>query len=136
LWNYILFYLKCAITINHNNNQRQGLCNDNKRSDQISQAEWQARCELIALYRVIAYYKMTASSLVKIDYNGEIVAAYALDKSVNQAVFVIHLANHHACPEIDCVMHTHTADGIAVSAQKQGLLPISQYALKFCWKLA
>ncbi len=134
---------------------------------QVSSVEWQARCELAALYRVIAYYKMTdlidthisyrlpdqpdhflinqygvafekmkASTLVKIDHAGQIVATYDQDKPVNQAGFVIHSAIHHARPEIDCVIHTHTADGIAISAQKQGLLPISQHALKFYDQLA
>ncbi len=133
----------------------------------VSAIEWQARCDLAALYRVIAYYKMTdlidthislrlpdqpehflinqygvafdnmtASSLVKIDHEGNIIAAYEQDKPVNQAGFVIHSAVHHARPEIDCVIHTHTADGIAVSAQQQGLLPISQHALKFYGQLA
>ncbi len=133
----------------------------------VSAAEWQARCELAALYRVIAYYKMTdlidthislrvpdqqdhflinqygiafekmtASTLVKIDHDGHIVLPEEHNKPVNQAGFVIHSAIHHARPEIDCVIHTHTADGIAVSAQQQGLLPISQHALKFYQKLA
>lgn len=131
-------------------------------SEIISATEWQARCELAALYRLIAHYRMTdlidthisirvpnepnhflinqygilfdhmtASDLVKIDHDGRIVEDYDQGKRVNVAGFVIHSAVHHARPEIDCVIHTHTADGMAVSAQKQGLLPITQHALKF-----
>jgi ribulose-5-phosphate 4-epimerase/fuculose-1-phosphate aldolase len=130
-------------------------------------AEWEARCQLAALYRLIAYYKMTdlidthislrlphekecflinhygiafdkmrASDLVKIDHEGNIVEDYDKSKKVNVAGFVIHSALHHARADINCVIHTHTADGIAVSAQKHGLLPISQHALKFYNRLA
>jgi len=49
---------------------------------------------------------------------------------------VIHSAIHMARPDMHCVIHTHTAAGIAVSAQEHGLLPISQHALKFYGKLA
>ncbi len=51
-------------------------------------------------------------------------------------VFVIYSALHHARADINCVIHTHTADGIAVSAQTQGLLPLSQHALKFYQNIA
>ena len=132
------------------------------RPSHIKEAEWNARCELAALYRLIAYYKMTdlidthislrvpdepehflinrygvtfdrmtASDLVKIDHEGKIVEEYDQGKMVNVAGFVIHSALHHARDNINCVIHTHTADGIAVSAQEQGLLPLSQHALKF-----
>jgi ribulose-5-phosphate 4-epimerase/fuculose-1-phosphate aldolase len=57
-------------------------------------------------------------------------------KRVNTAGFVIHSAIHMARPDIVCLIHTHTAAGIAVSAQKKGLLPISQHALKFYGHLA
>lgn len=129
--------------------------------------EWDARCQLASLYRLIAYYKMTdlidthislrvpnepehflinrygitfdrmrASDLVKIDHDGRIVESYDQEKKVNVAGFVIHSAIHHAKPHLDCVIHVHTADGIAVSAQQEGLLPISQHALKFYRRLS
>lgn len=133
-----------------------------KRPKHIDKAEWEARCQLAALYRLIAHYRMTdlidthislrvphepdhflinrygvtfdqmkASDLVKIDHEGNIVADYDRGKMVNVAGFVIHSALHHAKDDIHCVIHTHTADGIAVSAQEKGLLPLSQHALKF-----
>ncbi|MCG2574942.1 class II aldolase/adducin family protein [Acinetobacter sp. ME22] len=133
-----------------------------KHLNEINLIEWKARCELAALYRLVAFYKMTdlidthisyrlphepqhflinrygipfdkmtASHLVKIDHEGNIIESYDQGKRVNKAGFVIHSAIHHACPEINCVIHTHTADGVAVSAQSHGLLPLSQHALKF-----
>lgn len=133
----------------------------------VSDAEWQARCELAALYRIIAHYRMTdlidthislrisdqpdcflinqygiafekmqASSLVKINHEGQVLETYEQEKPVNRAGFVIHSAIHAAHRHLNCVIHTHTADGIAVSAQKHGLLPISQHALKFHRHLA
>lgn len=133
-----------------------------KRPKYMQKSEWEARCQLAALYRLIAYFKMTdlidthislrvpdesdhflinrygvtfdqmtASDLVKIDHQGNIVAKGDQGKMVNVAGFVIHSALHHANDQINCVIHTHTADGIAVSAQEKGLLPLSQHALKF-----
>lgn len=133
----------------------------------ISNSEWQARCELAALYRVLAYYRMTdlidthltlrlpdnpklflinrygvafedmcASSLLRITHDGEVADSLHPKARVNEAGFVIHSALHHARRDINCVIHTHTAAGIAVAAQKQGLLPISQHALKFYGKLS
>ena len=133
----------------------------------VTDAEWQARCELAALYRIIAHYRMTdlidthislrvpnqpdcflinqygvafekmrASTLVKINHEGQVVESYEQDKPVNMAGFVIHSAIHEAHAHLNCVIHTHTADGIAVSAQKHGLLPISQHALKFYQQVA
>lgn len=129
----------------------------------IGEQEWKIRCDLAALYRLIAqlrmtdliythisarlpgpehhflinpygvlFHRITASSLVKIDLDGNIVEQdVAQSRSVNAAGFTIHSAVHMARPDLMCVVHTHTAAGIAVSAQKQGLLPISQQALKF-----
>lgn len=138
-----------------------------------SDEEWTVRCELAALYRLIAHFRMTdlidthitarvpgpehhflinrygvlfhemrASDLVKIDRNGRVVEA--ADKvnaeparyRVNAAGFTIHSAVHTARPDLHFVIHTHTPAGSAVSAQKQGLLPISQHALKFYGCLA
>ncbi|HUC16551.1 MAG TPA: class II aldolase/adducin family protein [Acetobacteraceae bacterium] len=134
----------------------------------IPDEEWQIRCDLAALYRLLAHFRMTdliythlsaripgpehhflinqygtffhemrASDLVKIDLDGNIVDQDDRQtKRVNVAGFVIHSAIHMARPDLLCVIHTHTAAGIAVSAQKKGLLPISQHALKFYGHLA
>jgi len=133
----------------------------------VSDAEWQIRCDLAALYRLVAHHRWTdfiythlsaripgpehhflinkygvnfhqlrASDLVKIDLHGNVVEEG--DKSsrlVNTAGFTIHSAIHMARPDLMCVVHTHTAAGIAVSAMKEGLLPLSQHALKFHGRL-
>lgn len=130
--------------------------------DGISAEEWQIRCDLAALYRLVAHHRMTdliythisarlpgpehhflinqygvqfhemrASDLVRIDLDGNIVEQGASSRPVNAAGFTIHSAIHMARPDLACVVHTHTAAGIAVSAQEQGLLPISQHALRF-----
>lgn len=70
--------------------------------------------------------EITASSLVKIDMQGNQIVDSAY--SVNRAGFVIHSAIHEARPDVVCVLHTHTRAGVAVSAQRDGLLPISQQA--------
>jgi ribulose-5-phosphate 4-epimerase/fuculose-1-phosphate aldolase len=132
-----------------------------------SDAEWQVRCDLAALYRLVAHHRMTdwiythisarvpgpenhflinqygvlfdemrASDLVKIDLDGNIVQPGAQERRINAAGFCIHSAIHMARHDLVCVIHTHTAAGIAVSAQRQGLLPISQHALKFYGHLA
>lgn len=131
--------------------------NDTVRA-QVSDEEWAVRIDLAACYRLIAMYgwddlvfthisarvpgpeehflinaygmlfeEMTASSLVKVDPAGEKV----LDSPypVNPAGFVIHSAVHEARPDVGCVLHTHTKAGVAVSAQAEGLLPISQISL-------
>ena len=123
-------------------------------------AEWAARMELAACYRLLAYYKMTdliythstvrvpgepghflinpygyrweeitASSLVKIDVNGNKVGDSP--HRVNPAGFTIHSAVHMSRHDAACVIHTHTRAGMAVAALKDGLLPISQIALSF-----
>jgi len=122
---------------------------------QVSAEEWQLRVDLAACYRLVALYgwsdlvfthisaripgpehhflinpyglmfdEITASSLVKVDQqcNKIIDSPYP----VNPAGFVIHSAVHAAREDIQCVLHTHTRAGIAVSAQKGGVLPISQ----------
>ena len=135
-----------------------------------SDAEWQVRCDLAALYRLCGHHKWTdwifthisarvpgpehhfllnrygvmhhemrASDLVKIDIDGNPVDEPGWDGSselVNKAGFVIHSAVHAARDDAHFVIHTHTRDGIAVSAQKDGLLPISQHAMKFYGHLA
>jgi ribulose-5-phosphate 4-epimerase/fuculose-1-phosphate aldolase len=129
----------------------------------MDEAEWQVRCDLAALYRLVAHYRMTdfiythisarvpvpehhflinqygvlfeemrASDLVKIDLDGNIVNQdEAGSRLVNAAGFTIHSAIHAAREDLTCVVHTHTAAGMAVAAQAHGLLPITQHALKF-----
>jgi ribulose-5-phosphate 4-epimerase/fuculose-1-phosphate aldolase len=70
--------------------------------------------------------EITASSLVKVDEHGE--KTEPNPHPVNPAGFVIHSAIHAARSDVTCVLHVHTPAGVAVSAQKQGLLPISQQA--------
>lgn len=127
-------------------------------SDDILQKERQARVDLAAAYRLVAHYgwddlifthlsarvpgpehhflinpygmmfeEITASSLVKINLQGEIVSPSPY--FVNPAGFTIHSAVHAAREDALCVIHLHTLNGIAVSAQKNGLLPISQQSL-------
>ena len=132
-----------------------------------SEAEWAIRCDLAALYRLVAHHRWTdfiythlsarlpgpdhhflinrygvnfhemrASDLVKIDLDGNVVEADdGQSRRVNAAGFTIHSAIHMARPDLLCVVHTHTAAGIAVSAHPEGLLPISQHALKFYGRL-
>src|SRR5205807_1240293 len=125
---------------------------------QVSEQEWQARVELAAAYRLVALYgwddlifthisarvpetehhfllnpygmmfdEVTASSLVKIDLSGNKVMESP--HFINPAGFTIHSAVHEARTDAHCVMHLHTDYGIAVSAQKNGLLPLSQQAM-------
>jgi ribulose-5-phosphate 4-epimerase/fuculose-1-phosphate aldolase len=72
------------------------------------------------------FEEITASSLVKVDLHGDKLAPS--DWPVNPAGFVIHSAIHAARPDVQCVLHVHTNAGVAVSAQRDGLLPISQIA--------
>jgi ribulose-5-phosphate 4-epimerase/fuculose-1-phosphate aldolase len=126
--------------------------------EQVSEQEWQTRVDLAAAYRLVALHgwddlifthisarvpgpehhflinpygmmfdEITASSLVKIDLAGNKVNDSPYP--VNPAGFTIHSAVHAAREDALCVMHLHTDYGIAVSAQKQGLLPLSQQAL-------
>jgi len=71
--------------------------------------------------------EITASSLVKIDIAGNILQDTPFP--INPAGFVIHSAVHSARHDVQCVMHTHTLNGVAVSAQKNGVLPISQFSI-------
>src|SRR6266478_5259186 len=126
--------------------------------EQISKEEWEARVDLAAAYRLVAHYgwddlifthlsarvpgpehhflinpygmmfeEITASSLVKINLAGEIVMPSPY--FINPAGFTIHSAVHAAREDALCIIHLHTDYGIAVSAQTDGLLPISQQAL-------
>ena len=80
------------------------------------------------------FEEITASSLVKLDTEGEIVME--TDYMVNAAGFTIHSAIHQGRPDVDCVIHTHTVSGMAVAAQKVGLLPLAQTSLEFYDNLA
>lgn len=79
----------------------------------------------------LLYEEMTASSLVKINLDGDVIAKPGWDYGVNRAGFVIHAAVHRARPTADCVIHTHTEAGMAISALECGLLPITQMAMRF-----
>jgi ribulose-5-phosphate 4-epimerase/fuculose-1-phosphate aldolase len=125
----------------------------------VSDDEWQVRCDLAAAYQLasqlrwtdlifthftarvpdsdymlinpygLMFDEITASSLVKIDKDCNVIEDVT-GHGVNRAGFVIHGCIHQARPEVNCVIHTHTRAGVAVSAQKGGLLPISQHALR------
>jgi ribulose-5-phosphate 4-epimerase/fuculose-1-phosphate aldolase len=131
----------------------------------VSEDEWKVRVELAALYRLVALYgwddmiythisarlpgpdhhflinpygmffgEMTASLLVKIDLEGQILQETPY--FINPAGFTIHSAIHAARDDAHFVMHLHSDQGVAVSAQKEGLLPLSQHALIVLPRLA
>jgi len=75
------------------------------------------------------FHEITASSLVKIDYDGNLVEP--AQHPVNYAGFVIHSAIHAARPDVTCVLHTHTRAGVAVSCLKEGLLSLNQFSAGF-----
>jgi len=78
--------------------------------------------------------EMTASSLVKVDIDGNSLSE--TEHPVNRAGFVIHSTLHAARPDVRCVLHAHTRAGVAVSAQPEGLLPISQQSTLILGELA
>jgi ribulose-5-phosphate 4-epimerase/fuculose-1-phosphate aldolase len=131
----------------------------------VSAEEWQARVDLAALYRLVALHgwddliythisaripgpehhflinpygmlfeEITASSLVKIDLEGNILQETPY--FINPAGFTIHSAIHAAREDAHYVMHLHTDQGVAVAAQTEGLLPLSQHALIVLPRLA
>jgi ribulose-5-phosphate 4-epimerase/fuculose-1-phosphate aldolase len=137
----------------------------NSEQNPVSAEERAVRVDLAACYRLIALYgwddlvfthvsarvpgtddhflinpygmlfeEITASSLVKVDLEGDKVGESTYD--INPAGFVIHSAVHSARHDAACVLHTHTKAGVAVSAQQNGLLPISQTSLFACATLA
>ena len=88
---------------------------------------------LINAYGML-YEEITASSLVKIDVDGNILARPDfgdLDYGINKAGYVIHGAIHRARHDVECVIHTHTWAGMAVSSLECGLLPMTQTAMRF-----
>ncbi len=80
------------------------------------------------------FEEITASSLVKVDLDGNIVVPTPYE--INPAGFIIHSAIHAGRPDAQCVMHLHTVSGIAVSSQEQGLLPCNQTAMLMNGRLA
>jgi len=82
------------------------------------------------------YEEITASSLIKIDLEGSTVLQPDHNYSVNAAGYVIHSAVHTARHDAECVIHTHTRAGTAVSALADGLMPLSQTAMRFSGHLA
>lgn len=126
--------------------------------DRVSAEEWQTRVNLAACYRLVAEFgwsdliythitarvpgtddqflinpygmtfdEITASSLVKIDLNGNKLEDSSFP--VNPAGFTIHSAIHAVRHDAQCVLHTHSVNGVAVSAQKDGVLPLSQQSI-------
>lgn len=88
---------------------------------------------LINAYGML-YEEVTASSLIKIDNDGNILSRPTFtgaEYGINRAGYVIHGAIHEAKPDVACVIHTHSWPGMAVSALKCGLLPITQTSMRF-----
>lgn len=83
----------------------------------------------------LLYEEISASSLVKIDLDGAVVDPGTTDYGINRAGYVIHSAVHRARSDVACVIHTHTRAGVAVSAMRDGLLPLSQTALRFIGRI-
>ncbi|XP_015450358.1 alpha-adducin isoform X4 [Pteropus alecto] len=77
----------------------------------------------------LLYSEVTASSLVKVSLQGDIIDRGSTNLGINQAGFMLHSAIYAARPDVKCLVHIHTAAGAAVSAMKCGLLPISPEAL-------
>jgi ribulose-5-phosphate 4-epimerase/fuculose-1-phosphate aldolase len=126
--------------------------------DQVSEQEWRTRVDLAAAYRLAALFKwddlifthitarvpgtadqflinpyglmfeeITASSLLRIDLHGNKLSCSPFP--VNPAGFTIHSALHAARHDAQCVMHTHSLNGVAVSAQRAGVRPLSQHSI-------
>ena len=85
---------------------------------------------LINLYGLL-YKEISASSLVRIDIEGNILWKPETEYGINKSGYVIHGAIHEARPDVKCVIHTHTRAGMAVAAMTCGLLPLSQTAMRF-----
>ena len=132
----------------------------------VSDAEWQARLDCAAVYRLLAIYGMsdlvynhvtlriqgegerllinpfgwlyeeiTASSLITIGLDGTVLLNSHPDVGINPAGYVIHSAIHAVRPDAACVIHTHSRAGMAVSAMRCGLLPLTQSAMR-CMPIA
>jgi ribulose-5-phosphate 4-epimerase/fuculose-1-phosphate aldolase len=85
---------------------------------------------LINLYGM-TYREITASSLVKIDLEGNIIWKPETDYDINKSGYVIHGAIHRARPDVVGVLHTHTRAGMAISSMACGLLPLTQTSMRF-----
>ncbi|KAL3865133.1 hypothetical protein ACJMK2_006757 [Sinanodonta woodiana] len=83
----------------------------------------------------LLYSEVTASSLVKVDMQGEVVDPGSTTLGINKAGFMLHSAIHQFRPDIRCIIHLHTPAAVAVSVMKYGLLPLSQEAL-ICGEVA
>jgi ribulose-5-phosphate 4-epimerase/fuculose-1-phosphate aldolase len=79
----------------------------------------------------LLYDEITASTLLKVDLDGNVVSGSPLGYKVNRPGFVIHSAIHAARHDVDCIVHTHTSAGMAISALKCGLLPITQTSTRW-----
>jgi ribulose-5-phosphate 4-epimerase/fuculose-1-phosphate aldolase len=90
---------------------------------------------LINAYGML-YEEVTASSLIKVDLAGNIIDKADHGYSVNAAGYIIHSAVHEARPDAHCIIHTHTRAGVAVSGLEEGLLPLSQTAMRFHGQIA
>uniref|UniRef100_A0A1W7RJP4 Alpha-adducin n=1 Tax=Agkistrodon contortrix contortrix TaxID=8713 RepID=A0A1W7RJP4_AGKCO len=77
----------------------------------------------------LLYSEVTASSLVKVNFQGEVIDRGSTNLGINPAGFTLHSAIYAARPDVKCIVHIHTPAGAAVSAMKHGLLPISPEAL-------
>ena len=82
----------------------------------------------------LRFDEVTASSLVKVNENGESVGPQGY--KANKAGFIIHSAIHMARPDAQCVWHMHTLAGMAISAQNEGLLPVHMYSHNFWNRLS
>ena len=80
----------------------------------------------------LLYSEITASNLVTVDIDGNIIDPGTTQLGCNQAGYVLHSAIHEGRPEIQCVIHTHTIPGMAVAAMKCGLLRICQDGIFVC----
>lgn len=130
----------------------------NRVRERVSPTEWQQRVDLAACYRLVALYgwddlifthisarvpgpehhflinpyglmfnEITASNLVKVGLDGRKVVDSPYD--INPAGFTIHSAVHEARADANCVLHVHSINGVAVSAQEEGVLPLSQHSI-------
>jgi ribulose-5-phosphate 4-epimerase/fuculose-1-phosphate aldolase len=129
--------------------------------DQVSPEEWQKRVDLAACYRLMDLYgmtemsanhittqvpgepgafllnphgmlydQMTASCFIKVNLAGDILFN-PTDYTINKAGYVIHSCIHAARHDVDCIIHSHSIAGMAVSAMKCGLLPLAQTSMRF-----
>ena len=83
----------------------------------------------------LRFDEVTASNLVTVDLNGRIIDD-PYGAGINAAGFTIHSAVHAARHDVQCVLHTHTVAGVAVSCQAEGLLPLNQWSLQFHDRIA